>query len=394
MAFHSPSEEEFDILKPAYHSSISLPDFSLWEKIKTKRALVSFDLEVTARCNNDCRHCYINLPVGDRAAKEKELSVGEIQDIAEQAVTLGAVWCLITGGEPLLRPDFAEIYMVLKRKGLLVSVFTNATLISEAHIVLFKKYPPRDIEVTVYGVTRDTYETVTRKPGSFGRFMKGLKLLLDAGVRVRLKAMALQSNLHEQQAIARFCRSCTKDYYRFDPQLHLRFDRDAGRNAEIRAERLTPQQIVALEIADKTRMDTMRKKCDTLIKEEFTHYTCDHLFHCGVGNRSFSVSYDGRFRLCSSLWAEGTTYDLRDGTLADAWFNFVPGVRDLRSRRAEFLEMCRVCPLMNLCMWCPAHAYLETGEMDAHVDYFCKVTHARAETITKKAQNQKLKALR
>ena len=114
-------------------------------------------------------------------ARQRELTVAEIADIASQAVCLGAVWCLLTGGEPLLRSDFAEIYMILKRKGLLVSVFTNATLISEEHVALFRKYPPRDIEVTVYGVTGETYEVVTRRPGSFGRFLKGLDLLLGAG---------------------------------------------------------------------------------------------------------------------------------------------------------------------------------------------------------------------
>jgi len=302
-------------------NTLEIQQFPLWDKLKDKRVPLSFDLEVTACCNNDCRHCYINLPASDRAACKRELTVVEIGDIAAQAVQLGAVWCLITGGEPLLRPDFAELYLALKRQGLLVSVFTNATLVNDEHVALFKKYPPRDIEVTVYGVTRATYERVTRKPGSFAAFMRGLNRLFEAGVRVRLKAMAIQSNLHEQVAIAEFCRARTKDYYRFDPQLHLRFDGDAARNAEIRAERLMPEQIVALERADAQRFNALQDKCDTLINEEFTHYGCDHLFHCGAGNGSFNVSYDGKFQLCSSLWAPGTTYDLRAGTLADAWRN-------------------------------------------------------------------------
>jgi len=165
--------------------------------------------------------------------------VEEILSIARQAVEMGAMWCLITGGEPLLREDFSEIYIGLKRLGLLVSVFTNATLINDEHIALFKKYPPRDIEITVYGVTKETYEAVTRRPGSFERFIHGLDALTINGVRIRLKAMAIKANLHEQQAIAYFCRERTKDYYRFDPQLHLRFDGNPGRNEEIRAQRLT-----------------------------------------------------------------------------------------------------------------------------------------------------------
>jgi radical SAM protein with 4Fe4S-binding SPASM domain len=322
------------------------------------------------------------LPANDTEVHQRELTPREIAGIADQAAAMGAIWVLLSGGEPLLRPDFSEIYLILKCKGLLVSVFTNATLLRDEHIELFKKYPPRDIEITVYGATPETYERVTRRPGSFAAFMNGLNRLLENGVKVRLKAMAIRSNFEELPAIAAFCRAHTKDYFRFDPQLHLRFDRDPGRNAEIRAERLTPEEIVALEMADEGRFSALRKGCDKLINEDFTHIGCDHLFHCGAGNGSINVGYDGKFRLCSSLWAEGTTYDLRRGTLAEAWNEFVPGVRDLRSRKREFVESCRKCALVNLCMWCPAHAHLETGEMDGTTPYFCAVAHARASALT------------
>ncbi len=355
--------------------------FPLWDKMKGKRVPLSFDLEVTARCSADCRHCYINLPAGDASAKREELTAKEILGIARQAADLGAMWCLVTGGEPLLRDDFEEIYLGLKRLGLLVSVFTNACLVTQRHVDLWKKYPPRDIEVTVYGVTRETYEAVTRRPGSFDAFMRGLDLLLASGIRVRLKAMAIKSNLHEYDAIAEFCQARTKDYYRFDPQLHMRFDGDAARNLEIRAERLNPEEIVALEKADEKRSNAMKENCDSLINPEMGHKGCDHLFHCGAGNGSFNVSPDGRFRLCSSLWAEGTTYDLRQGTVADAWFNFVPKVRDLRSQRKEYLDSCRSCEIVNLCLWCPAHAHLETGMLDGTTPDFCAAAHRRAEEL-------------
>ena len=65
----------------------------------------------------------------------------------------------------------------------------------------------------------------------------------------------------------------------------------------------------------------------------------------------------------------------------DAWRNLVPNVRDLRSQRKEFLETCRACPIINLCLWCPAHAYLETGQLDGAVPYFCKVAHERAAAL-------------
>lgn len=362
-------------------STMSLPEFSLWNKMKGKRSLVSFDFEITARCNNNCRHCYINLPARDKLTKDKELSFEEIKEIVNEAVSLGALWCLITGGEPLLRYDFFDIYLYLKKKGLLVSVFTNGTLIAEEHVKLFKKYPPRDIEISVYGVTEETYERVTRRPGSYAAFIRGLELLLSSGVKLRLKAMAMRSNIHELADIARFCRRYTKDYFRFDPLLHLRYDGDASRNAEIRAERLTPDEIVMIECADEERFTALKRDCHKLIDPQFANIKCGHLFHCGAGNSSFALSYNGLFRLCPSLWHPDCSYDLRKGNLIDAWQNFVPMVRDMRSERREFLEKCGACPLINLCLWCPAHAHLETGEMDAPVDSFCQTAHARGEAL-------------
>jgi radical SAM protein with 4Fe4S-binding SPASM domain len=370
-------------MSEAFSSSLPLPEFALWQKLKEnhRNRPVSFDLEITARCNNDCRHCYINLPAGDKEAKLKELSLEQILNIADQAVELGALWCLVTGGEPLLREDFFEIYLGLKKKGLLVSVFTNACLINAKHIELFKKYPPRDIEVTVYGVTEKTYERVTNKPGSFTAFMRGLELLLKNKVRVRFKAMALRSNVGELREISKFCRKRTKDYFRFDPQLHLRFDRDKGRNKLIQSERLLPEEIAAIERADEERFGALKKGCDKLINPEFAKHTCSHLFHCGAGAGSFDVSFDGFFRLCSSLWHPAALYDLKKGMLKQAIENFVPKVRDMRSENKEFLKKCRKCSIINLCLWCPAHAYLESGQMDTVIDYFCQVAHARAVSL-------------
>jgi radical SAM protein with 4Fe4S-binding SPASM domain len=374
-------------LSPPLVTSTPLPSFRLWEKLEARGAPLSFELEVTARCNNDCRHCYINRPAGDLEARARELSLPEIEAIAGEAASLGAMWCLITGGEALLREDFFDIYLALKRLGLLVSVFTNACLVTPEHLALFTKYPPRDLEVTVYGVTPETYERVTRRPGSFAAFHRGLDLLLQGGVKVRLKAMALRANVDELPEIARFCREHTRDYFRFDPLLHLRFDGDPVKNEEIRAQRLSPEEIIALEQGDPERFAALAKTCtpENLPSGDHTH--CDHLFHCSAGLGNFVVSCEGLFRLCSSLWHPDCTYNLRQGCLKDALEHFLPRVRGMRSQNRQFLETCRGCALINLCMWCPAHAYLETGRLDAWVEYFCRVAQTRARALGHKGRS-------
>ncbi|RQW11780.1 radical SAM protein, partial [candidate division KSB1 bacterium] len=255
-----------------------LRDFEIWDRYDSPEKLYSFDLELTARCNLNCRHCYINVPAGDSHSACNEMTVKEISSIADQAVDLGAVWCLLSGGEPLLRKDFNDIYLLLKKKGLLLSVFTNATLISDKHIELFLKFPPRDIEITVYGVTPETYEKVTRRPGSFQAFKRGLDLLVSSGLHVRLKAMALRSNVHEMAQIAEFCRRYTKDYFRYDANLHLRFDRNVAKNLEIKSERLSAAEIVALEESDRERFAALQEQCDKYVMPEFERNTSTQVF--------------------------------------------------------------------------------------------------------------------
>ena len=149
---------------------ITPSDLPMWNKHSENRGIFSFTIELTDRCNFKCRHCYICEDAV--SARDKELSADEILAVAKDAVKRGALWCTLTGGEPLLREDFPEIYIGLKKLGLLVTVFTNGSLITEKHIELFKTYPPYCIEITVYGMSENTYERVTGIKNSYNAVVK------------------------------------------------------------------------------------------------------------------------------------------------------------------------------------------------------------------------------
>jgi radical SAM protein with 4Fe4S-binding SPASM domain len=361
----------------------ALPEFALWGKMKERGGAVGFDLEITARCNLRCRHCYINLPAADLAARRREMTLEEIRRIGGEAASLGAVWCLVTGGEPLLRDDFFEIYMALRKEGLLLSLYTNACLISEEHIRIFKAHPPRDVEVTVYGVTEGTYERISGVKGSYRAFRSGLGKLLDNGIRVRLKAMALRSNLHELEEIARFCRTGTKDFFRFDPFLHYRLDRDVEKNKGIEAERLTPSEVAAVETADRERFRALVNSSAELLLPDGPGADPGRLFRCGAGENHFVVGSDGKLRLCLSLVHPDLVLDLRELGLREAWDLLLSRAGKMRSSRPEYLEKCGRCEILNYCQWCPATSFLETGELDVPVDAYCRMARARTEAFIK-----------
>ncbi len=355
-----------------------MSDLPIWDKAKEDRTLLSVVLELTARCNNNCGHCYINLPAGDKAAAKKELSFDQITTIIDQSVSLGTLWFLLSGGEPLLRSDFFDIYLYLKKKGMLVSVFTNGSLITKEHIQLFKKYPPRDIEITVYGVTEKVHTRVTGKK-TFAATMKGIDMLLTHDLPVTLKSTVMKSNVDEIEQIAQFCKIHSRNPFRFDPFLHFRIDGDQQKNKRIAAERLSADEIVGIEQKDPARREYFQKMCHGASQSQTENP--QRIFRCMAGRNSCSINPEGELKLCSSLGNKKSTYDLRKGSLKHGWEEFVPGIMKIESNAPAFLETCGKCNLHDTCSWCPAHAELETGKLDGHLPYFCEVTHSRKESF-------------
>lgn len=304
----------------------------VWNQAHKKRLLLSMVLDLTARCNNNCSHCYINLPANDVAAKKQELDSHDISAIMDQAQSLGTLWVLLSGGEPLLRPDFYDIYQMLKKKGFFVSVFTNASLVTKGHIALFEKYPPHNIEVSVYAATPGVHQAVTRK-NTFAQTMAGIDMLVSAGLPVTLKSTIIKANAAELDDIAAFCRAKSDRPFRFDPFLQLRIDNDHEKNKEIISQRLTPDDIICMEKKDIERHQALAEKCT----QKMASVNPDRLFRCQAGINSCAVGWDGTFRLCQSLVHPGTTLDLKKMTLYHAWNHFTPKVLETVSTDPAFI---------------------------------------------------------
>ncbi|MBU1340345.1 MAG: radical SAM protein [Proteobacteria bacterium] len=357
---------------------IAISEMPVWEQARKDRVLLSVVLDLTARCNNDCCHCYINLPADDPAAKTRELTLDEIKTIIDQSVSLGALWFVLSGGEPLLRPDFSDIYVYLKKKGLLVSVFTNASLITDEHIKLFKKYPPRDIEVTVYGTTPQVHKKVTGKK-TFAATMNGIDLLLSASLPVTLKTTLMKYNISQLDKISDFCRSKSDLPFRFDPFLQLRLDKNPVKNETIRSQRLTPDEIIRIEKNDPQRYQALKQKCKTMALEPSDK--TQPLFKCQAGINSCAIGFDGTYKLCPSLSNNHCTLDLKKDTLDHAWNTFTPMVLNIMPTDPVYKKTCGACTRHDICSWCPAHADLETNRLDGHVQYFCDIAEKRHRMI-------------
>jgi radical SAM protein with 4Fe4S-binding SPASM domain len=314
------------------------------------------------------------------------LSTSQIKNIIDQAVDLGLLWILLTGGEVFLRKDFIELYLYIKKKGLLVSIFTNATLITKEHAKILKKYPPRDIEISVYGVSPEKYARVTRT-NYFTKFMTGIENLVSEAVPFSLKTTIMKANYKELKDITAFCSKYTDDThnrFRFDPFLMLRTDKNQKRNKDIVNQRLSPDEIIELEKQHPNRLDALKKQCITISEKEPSNSFQERIFKCGAGRNSASIDSYGIFKLCSSLVHKKCVFDLKKDFLKNAWMDFAPKVIAFTSQKKEYHENCSNCKLRDFCTWCPAIGDLETGQLDEVVTYFCSVASARYDYCIKK----------
>ena len=359
-----------------YIEKINLDRFPLWEKMKDRGLLSHVGMELTERCNNNCVHCYISLPVDDEEAKKKEITFAEIKAIADEAAKMGCLSCHLTGGEPLLREDFSDVYLYLKRKGIRVSLFTNATLINSKIANLFKKYPPQNVGVSIYGLSQKTYEAVARNSGSFDAFKQGINFLKENRIPFTLKAAALPQNFHEIKEMRDFAQSFTSQPLGLVLKLNLRSRFNGGSKRDrIKRLRLSPDKVMQVLKQDEKRY---RKDIERFCQKFLRFPKNNHLFSCGAGVDGCHIDAYNNFQLCMLLRHPGCVYSLRQGSFKEAWEKFVPRVRKIRANNEKYKEKCQRCFLKSFCEQCPAWSWMEHGVLDKPVEYLCKIAHAEA----------------
>lgn len=373
----------------------------MWKGARPR--LEQLDVELTERCNNGCIHCCINRPANDAVARAGEMTTEQIRDLLRQAVDLGCLQVRFTGGEPLLRPDFQELYICARRLGLKVLLFTNACLITPGLADLFRQMPPLvEIEITVYGMHKESYEAVTRCPGSFAQFQRGINLLLERNVPLVVKWVVLPQNRCEMSEFEAWAGTIPRMAGRppsYVMSLDLRNRRDGEEeNARIQSLRMTPDD----ELAILTRDVVQYKQSMEEFASRFMGPSGDKLFSCGVGC-SLCIDAYGLAQPCMGLrapeWAVNLVSEfqsMQEGKLvsdasalemdhkfagiADALSRF-SGLYDLCATNPEYLRRCAKCFLKGLCEQCPAKSWTEHGTLDTPVEYLCEMAHAQARYI-------------
>ena len=346
--------------------ALSYSEFSrrVHHEVNAARIPVNGTIELTNRCPLVCSHCYNNLPMNDLAARRAELSAEEHRRLLDELASLGCLWLLYSGGEIFARRDFFDIYEHAKRSGFLVTLFTNGILIDERMADRLAALPPFAIEITLYGRTRETYERLTRIPGSFDRCMRAVDLLLERKLPLKLKTVAVSVNHHEVFDMKAFADSRGVEF-KFDSMINPRIDCSQAPLGV----RLTPEEIVELDLRDTARIEEWRRLANDFPNEG----PKTELYDCGGGINSFAVDPYGNLTIC--VLSHVDKFNLRNGSFAEGW-DFL--LHNVRSKKITRPSKCTTCGVKSLCGMCPANGELENGDPEAPVDFLCRVAHLRA----------------
>jgi radical SAM protein with 4Fe4S-binding SPASM domain len=310
--------------------------------------------------------------MADQETRTSELTYDEHCRILDEIVASGCLWLLYTGGEIFARPDFLDIYTYAKKKGLLITLFTNATLITPRIADYLAEWRPFSIEITIYGRTKETYERVTGVKGSYERSMRGIHMLKERGLPLKLKTMAITPNKHEIWDMKRFAEKELGVEFKFDAMINPRIDPSPTPLAV----RLTPEEVVALDLGDPKRMVEWGRFCAQFNGQPQPPEHFDELYQCGGGINSFAVDPYGTMSICVLSHQDG--YDLRAGSFQEGWKHFLAKVRQKKIRKQT---KCLSCEVKAMCGMCPANGELENQDPEEPIDFMCQVAHLRVKAL-------------
>lgn len=317
--------------------------------------------ELTSRCPFDCKMCYVHRKENDCEAIKQEKSTEWWINLTDEAKNAGMFMLLLTGGEPLLRSDFEEIYLHAKKSGVLVSVNTNGLLINDEKIKFFTDNPPQKLNITLYGASEETYRNLCGIGEAYKKVTNAIIKLRQAGVNLKINFTATQYNSHDAENIYEFAQKLGIPVqtvsYMFPP---VRVGGDA--------DRLSPEEAAKIQFdcqllgmgEEKLKNHIQKKKN----KQRGGNDVSDaEMIPCRAGLSTFWVTWNGKMSPCGMM----TKPMFEINNFDDAWESIK------ESRKNIFLpSKCKTCKLRNYCDMCAAIPLAESGEFGVVPEYICQ----------------------
>lgn len=344
---------------------------------------ISTTFELTPLCNMNCDMCYVRMDKTELNTQGRVFRIQEWVSVARQMANQGTLFVLLTGGEPLLFPKFQELYLELKKLGMVISINTNGTLIDQKWADFFCQYKPRRINITLYGCRERAYSELCHYSGGFQKVIKGIKLLKDRGIDIKINSSITKVNRGDFEAIYKLGKELDIPVFTDTYMLPGRRERQKLIREQVR---LRPEEAARLKwnvLQKEMPPDCFRQYVQSVlgqIKNDAQSYSAG--INCQASLCSCTVDWKGRLRPCVTL--EEPFVDLREYCFDEAWKEL-----SQQSQKLFLNKKCGTCSLRPICQICVGCAWVETGHYDGVPEYLCACTNELFRLFQKEGEMQK-----
>lgn len=349
---------------------------------------ISGTFELTPRCNLSCRMCYVRMTPEEMKPYGRELTAQKWISLGEQAMQEGMLFLLLTGGEPMLRPDFSQIYDAMSQMGPSISINTNGTMLSKQVRDLLERRPPAQLNVTLYGSNGATYDALCGSFCAFEKTMDTLRWARDTGIFLNVNVTVTPWNMDqvaELEALAdREDLHLRLTFYNFPP---------SRRNTKTDFSRLAAQDVGKMIAQREYRFrgaEKLSARANGILKSMML---CPEVqnpempegegIRCFAGRSQFWVAWNGEMTPCGMLdtpKAAPLSEDFRT-----SWDKIKQETAKIR-----LCPDCVTCKERDTCFNCAAVVRTETDSFDGRPDYMCRLNHAYREEIMLLAEKMRL----
>ena len=352
----------------------------LVQKANETKIPISATFELTPICNLHCDMCYIRMNTAEVKQQGGVKTVEEWLSIAKQLKEQGTLFLLLTGGEPLLYPNFKELYVSLKQMGFIITLNTNATLITKEIVQLFKQYPPRFIKVTLYGGSNETYHRLCHTNNGLDRCIAGVKLLKQYGIATKLTFTLIEKNrqdytrmldiAHELE-LTTMLNAYTSMYTRKSCDSCIPM-------AELR---MSPEEVARIELdylkeSKGENYDRYMQEMATFLELPVTSVPDGLPLACRAGKSSCWINWQGIMTPCVDM--DEPSVSLHGQSVAEAWQSIVRSCQEL-----PLHTECKGCTLKQVCDVCYANATNEK-QKNGNMDYLCRMAKEKKKLYLEK----------
>lgn len=322
-------------------------------------------MELLPICNMNCKMCYVHQSSKEVESQGGLLSCDEWLEIAKKAKEAGVLFLLLTGGEPLLYPEFPRLYKELQNMGFVLSINTNGTLIDETMAKILAENMPRQINITIYGPDDETYKELCGNPKGFTQMMEATRWLEKYKIPYQFHFSAVPQNADKVSKIMRLAKEkgihIAPSYYMFPP----------SRIVNEQYSRLTPERVVDTWIEGFSAQHngeiymSAKISLDKMINERKTYVQSG--LACKGGRNGFWINWKGELLPCGMFTHPNIS--IKNRSFKDAWKLMVE-----ETQKLHMCEKCQKCKKSAVCLSCAAASVTETGSTKGCPDYLCEVT--------------------